>query len=185
MENLLVGSVSSWSPTTAPSPPARQAYWYTGGVGGFAYPPRSDAGPPLAGCQPIRHGRLPTLPKRGRHCPAMRRHPAGSQRRCRPLTLRLPGHCHRRSRAATAGLSDWMCHVDTEVLGLVEPADVHLVQMPARPESRDRLIFRPQVKLTPALVQQPSSRGAPPPSSWCRNTRSEWITASSSRTWGR
>ena len=50
--------------------------------------------------------------------------------------------------------SDGLCarqvrHVEAEV-DLVEPADVHLVQMPVRLQPRDRLVVRAQVEVGPA-----------------------------------
>jgi hypothetical protein len=43
-------------------------------------------------------------------------------------------------------------HVEAVVLDFVEPADVHLVQMPVRLEPRDRLVVCPQVKVGPAAL---------------------------------
>ena len=41
-------------------------------------------------------------------------------------------------------------HVEVEVLNLVEPTDVHLLQMQVRLQPRDRLLVCPQVKIRPA-----------------------------------
>ena len=60
----------------------------------------------------------------------------------------------------------------------VEPADVHLVQMPVRLQPRDRRIVRPQIKIRPAALR---SR-LPAAQQLVRNTHSECTTARSSRT---
>ena len=76
----------------------------------------------------------------------------------------LPGRCRRRSRGATADPSGCaslqMRHVEAEVLDLVEPADVHLVEVLVRFQPRNRLIVSPLVE----VGQQSACRGAPPPS---------------------
>jgi hypothetical protein len=45
-------------------------------------------------------------------------------------------------------------HIETEVLDLIEPTDVHLVEILVRLEPRNRLIVRPKVEVGPATSSQ-------------------------------
>ncbi len=69
------------------------------------------------------------------------------------------GEAAPRQRVRRVARARQVRHVDAEILDLVEPANVHLVQMPARLEPRDCLVVRPQVEIGPA-ARRPRSPAA-------------------------
>ena len=89
------------------------------------------------------------------------------------LALRV-GVARRRGRSIAVGEDPSGCasragasRVEAEVVDLVEPADVHLVEVPVRLEPRDRLIVGPQVEVRPAALRA----GCPPNTAGSAGTR--------------
>ena len=73
-----------------------------------------------------------------------------ARRRCRTVAVSETAPRQRISRIARIRQ---MRHVESEVLDLVEPANVHLIEMPVRLELCDRLVVRPQVEVSPAALR--------------------------------